>query len=483
MTLFKIKRTATGSWEVVPSKWGKKFIHVDFTTVGRTNRNCGGTVTPYGSILTAEEYPMPSNAALNAGGMGFSDTSDFTIPAGNGIYSGRVLKRYQQMGWIVEVDPSSAKATKKFYAMGNFSHEDIVCMNDGVTVYLTEDNSPSCLYKFVGDEVHNYTSGQLYVYKQSADGEGGSWLALPMELDSLLNIQAIAFRHGATLFTRLEGICKNAGETKLYFAETGSDHCDYRYAMQAGGAMAFQNVYLDTLAGAVKDSILQDYYGRLWVFDVAENTCRVLLAGGTAQDGKTNFANPDNICTVQYAEGKEFLFVQEDLNGISFGRQPAYITDGTQVVSEMYCLDLSKTVQSLDSIYRFALGPQGSELSGVSFSEDGNVLFLNIMHPNAANPAPYNNAVTLAVSGLREFLLNAVSTVTQHSAEAPFYIFPNPADKRVHFSKIANINVFTTAGDLIIAKQQVLTLDVNTLPTGMYFIKTDYGDLYKLVIQ
>lgn len=483
LTLFKIRYISSGGWRVVPSVWDKKYINVDFSEVGGINRNCSGTVTPYGNILLAEEFPVGSNSALYAGGMGFSDTSDFIIPAGNGMYSGSVLKKYQQMGWITEVDPKHAKAVRKIYAMGNFSHEDMVCMDDGKTVYLTEDNSPACFYKFISDEADNYVSGQLYVFRQSEDAGSGEWIALPMELDSLLNIKYIALQHGATLFSRLEGICKNTSGTKLYFSETGSDACNYEWALLAGGKMAKQITYLDTLYGAVQDSILQDYYGRVWQFDTETNACAPLIEGGTASDGITNLANPDNLEYVSYAGGKEYLFIQEDLNGISYGRQPSYITDGYAAVPEMYCLDMSIPSPTVETISRFALGPKGSEIAGVSFNTNGNVLFMNIMHPSSANPFPYNNSITVAVTGLKYFLNHPGLDIETPPAQNTIQIFPNPADNVLHFSSATDVSVFDASGKYVFSEQNTTHLNTSSLAAGIYFLYITPQQLIKVIIQ
>ncbi|MBC8047894.1 MAG: DUF839 domain-containing protein [Fimbriimonadaceae bacterium] len=386
------------------------------------------------------------------------------------------------MGWIVEVDPFTTTAIKKYYSMGNFSHEDILCMSDGKTVYLTEDNSPCCLYKFIADEKNNYTTGQLYAYKQNANAAGGSWLALPMQLDSLLITHDIAFRYGATTFSRLEGICKNADETKIYFSETGNDACNYIYALFYGAMPAKQIQYLDTIYGSPADGIYSDYYGRVWEFDISTKACKPLIEGGTAADGKTNFSNPDNLAFVQYGTKREFLFMQEDLNGISFGRLPPHIISGADIIPEIYCLDLSKEDVTINDLQRFAIGPKGSETCGITFSNDGNTVFMNVMHPNVYNSFPFNNSVTLAVTGLRDYLLSEVTNISDVQSTT-FSIYPNPATRELHFSKIADVVLYDVNGKLMLMKENVRSIDVSRLEKGVYFIDAvEYG-IYKIIFQ
>lgn len=483
MTMFKIQKDVAGSWQVVPSRWGKKFINVDFSNIGGTNHNCSGAITPFGTVLSAEEFPLQSNAALFADSTGFTDTSDYIIPPGNGIYSGRILKHWQQIGWMAEVDPDLFSAVRKYYSMGYFSHEDAVCMSDGKTVYLTDDNTPSVLFKFVADEINNYVSGQLYAYSQHESGTGGSWLPLPMQMDSLLDIRRIALTKGATIFTRLEGICANTAETKLYFTETGSDYANQHEGIYYGGKPVLQTQRLDTLFGSVKDSIYNDYYGRVWEMDLADNTCFPLIEGGNGSDGKTNFSNPDNVSVFRYGPEREFLFVQEDLNGVSYNRQPPYIISGAAVVPEIYCLDLKTENPTVDSLQRFIIGPKGCETSGGSFSADGNTFFMNVLHPSLANPYPFNNSCTIAVSGLKQFLMDEITTDITDKPQNSFYVFPNPAGRELLFNKKADIYFFDDTGNILFSRQNTNILDISSLNSGVYFIRTAEGEVQKVVIQ
>ncbi|MBC7449955.1 MAG: DUF839 domain-containing protein, partial [Cytophagales bacterium] len=129
--------------------------NVDFTIVGGTYDNCSGTlVEGKNTILTAEEGTPESNEALSKHGRGYRDVSDF-----NG------LPRYKNTGWIVEVDPKTNKAIQKLYGMGRFYHESVLVMEDGKTVYLTDDFAPSVFFKFIAEQKNDFSKGQLYAYK------------------------------------------------------------------------------------------------------------------------------------------------------------------------------------------------------------------------------------------------------------------------------------------------------------------------------
>ncbi len=386
MTVFEVKRDQNGEWQVIGN-----FNNVDFTTVGGTNVNCGGATSYHGTFLTAEEYPQSSNAGLYAGGNGVQDTSDYMIPAGNGTYSGTVLKKFENYGWMVEVDPLSATALRKVYAMGRFSHEGGWCMPDKKTVYLTDDFTPGVFFKFVADKPGDYRSGQLYAYKQGANGVGGSWITLPMDINSLINIRDIAISMGATTFIRLEWIVEANG--KLYITETGLDNTGtaLKEALLAGGNIAKHQWDLNHNG----DTTFTDYYGRVLELDLKTLTVRPYINGGTSTNGKYNLSNPDGIATVRQ-NGKRYLVINEDLNGRSFNRMPAGVNYN---ICEIYYVDLGLENPTVDDAKLFASGSPNAETTGGVFTPDGSTYFVNNQHPASSNPAPWNKAATLAITG------------------------------------------------------------------------------------
>lgn len=404
MTVFEVKKDSKGDWGVVG-----KFKNVDFSKVGGTNVNCGGAHTPWGTALTAEEYPQGSNAGLFANGNGIQDTADWTIPAGNGMYSGSTIKKFENYGWMVEIDLASATGLRKLYSMGRFSHEGGWCMPDGKTVYLTDDFTPGVLFKFVANKANDYREGQLYAYKQGANGVGGSWITLPMDLNSLINIREVAISMGATTFIRLEWVLER--NNKLYITETGIDNTGsvLKTAMNNGGGIANHHWTL-THNG---DTTFTDYYGRVLELDLKTLTCRPYINGGTHSSGKWNFSNPDGLSVVKQ-NGKEYLVINEDLNGLSQNRMPA---GATATVCEIYYVDLSIKNPSLNDLKLFGAGSKGAETTGGYFTPDGSTYFVNNQHPSGSNAAPWNNSGTIAITGFTIPQGNVIAQ--QHSVTPP----------------------------------------------------------------
>ena len=148
-----------GKWEVDDT------VPVDFSKV-YTVANCSGTVTPWNTIITCEEYTSIEVEEDPR----FGWEKDLN---GDG---------YHDLGWAVEIDPVNKKIIDqngdrndedKLWAMGNFKHENAVIHPNLKTVYQGADDTKGqgYLFKFVADNPQDLSSGSLFVYagdKQSS---------------------------------------------------------------------------------------------------------------------------------------------------------------------------------------------------------------------------------------------------------------------------------------------------------------------------
>lgn len=338
-------------------KWSvsKKPSGIDFSTVGETINNCGGKETPYGTILSAEEY--------------YTDKESELLSYMGSDYRFGDTKATNNFGYLVEIDPKTKKAIRKLKKLGRFSHEDAICMPDGKTVYITNDESPAVLFKFVAQEKNNYTEGQLYAYS-----EAKKWITLPMDPESLLNIRHEAFKRGATTFTRHEWV--TLINNKLYLTETGKDNISYATYLKNGASLPS---YYDS-------SFVDDPYGRILCLDLSNDSLFVELEGG--QYGEFMFSNPD--CITSYKkDGNDYLIINEDIVGLDRDRDKT----GKQVM-DVFRYNLK--TKELEKILR---SPKGAETTGGIFDHYGNYL-LNIQHPNKDNKKPFNRSSLLMVKGL-----------------------------------------------------------------------------------
>jgi len=378
VTIIQLKQTLGGHWEQLASPRA-----VDFSPVGGTWNNCLGGQTPWGTVLTSEEYEPSSNKELYKNGKGVRDTS-----ALNGY------DRYLNYGWMVELDPASGQVLGKRWAMGRFSHEGALCMPDERTVYLMDDYTPSIFFKFVADQPRDLFAGTLYAYKLGPDGRTGTWLALPRTREAMNNARNEALKLGATIFIRLEDVELSADGKALYITETGLDSAPLDKAIALGGVLAPHHA-----AQLATEGSITDYYGRLFVFDLQNQTLDLLMACGPTAESQMLLTNPDNI---GYNPKGNYLLIHEDINGTSQGRAPEGFKD---VKNELFLLDLNaqgigpNNTYSPAQLQRVLIVPYGAETTGGCWSPDFKTYFLNIQHPNAGNQPPYNFDTTIAITG------------------------------------------------------------------------------------
>ena len=376
-SVLEMFRDSTGGWKVVGLPHG-----IDFTGVGGTLKNCLGAVTPWGTVLTSEEVePGPNDLCKDSASCMVRDSSQ----AGG-------WARWKNYGWMVEVDPYQRKALGKRYGMGRFMHEGAYCMPDNRTVYLIDDAAPGAFFKFVADRPKDLSAGTLYAVKPSLDAKGGEWITLPRERDSLLYARQVAFQKGATIFFRMEDIELHP-DGGFIISETGLDSIDFAQAMGWGGVPA---KHLERFH--VGNQVYDDKYGRLLRYDPAVNSITVMLEGGQGKDDASiHLSNPDNLAV---DVKRKMLVIHEDLVGQDAGRLPK--GKAAPLINEIYFLDLSKPNPKLDDLMRFAVIPAGAESTGPVWNTDFSALFFNLQHPNRDNPAPFDRACTVVVTGWPE---------------------------------------------------------------------------------
>ncbi len=357
-------------WEVI----GKK-RNVDFSAVGGTILNCGGTITPNGYILSAEEYFPQSNEEIEK------------YISQLGKFNGK--PKFENFGWMVMVNPSSAQASQKVINFGRYVHEDAHCTKDGMTVYLTDDFCPGVFFKFQCIRPNDYTEGQLYAYQQSVDGNSGSWLALPMDYESLKNAREVAIKMGATMFVRQEWVDEANG--KIYITETGTDSIDFTKGVKLGGTTPN---YLESKKTGTHKYF--DPYGRILVFDPSTNKMEPLIEGGLMSDGGF-FSNPDGL-HVAKIKGKTYLLINEDIIDLTHGRVDKNAELSNQYYNDIYFYDLSLPADR-NSLRRFAVGPRGCETTGSWYVPATKTYFFSVHGPDRTNPEPFNKSCVVAVSG------------------------------------------------------------------------------------
>ncbi|HBF19370.1 MAG TPA: hypothetical protein DDW81_04680 [Cryomorphaceae bacterium] len=299
---------------------------VDFftTSLVTTTRNCSGGITPWGTVITAEE-------STNGGDLN--------------------LDGYQDVGWLVEIDPVTSKVvdydgdgnSDKLWAMGRMNHENVVVSHDNVTAYYGEDGGTHCVYKFVANTPGDLSSGSVYVLKldqpfsnNEPGSTTGSWVQVPNTTQTdCNNLNSVAASLGGTNFNGVEDVEISPLDGKIYFTAKGRNRV-FRFTDNGANVSNFetfvggtsyilntdQGIFTEPW-GSGNDNLAFDDQGNLWVL----------------QDGGNNY----------------IWVVRPDHS------------------------------QASPKVELFASMPAGSEPTGLTFSPDHRFGFFSVQHPSSSN--------------------------------------------------------------------------------------------------
>ena len=365
--------TSTKLWQLTKSR----AVSFSAPSLVQTIRNCSGGITPWGTVLTAEESVTSND--INADG-------------------------YKDYGWLVEIDPVTAQVmshnqagTKdKLWQMGIMNHENVVINDAGTTAYYGEDGGTHMVYKYVMDTPNNLASGNLYVLKLDQGLSGGNpvattgqWIQVPNKLQAdQNNTAALALSLGGTSFNGVEDIEISPLDGKVYFTAKGLDKV---YRMTDNG-MTLSNV--ETFVGGASTA---------YTFNTAQGM--KTESWGDGNDNLT-FDELGNLWVLQDG-GKNYIWVIGP--------------DHTQ---------------ANPNVRLFASMPAGSEPTGLTFTPDKKFGFFSIQHPNSTistdvdatgNAIDYRGKSATIVVALQQFLgttgsLGTVEVVNENDVT----VAPNP---------------------------------------------------------
>ncbi|MER6154664.1 alkaline phosphatase PhoX [Streptomyces sp. NPDC001868] len=298
--------------------------------IAGTAVNCAGGPTPWGTWLTCEE------------------TED---KAGTNGYT-------KDHGFIFEVDPADPhrSGAVPLTAMGRFQHEAVAVDPRRGVVYETEDafEKPFGLfYRFLpnrpkGGPGSLRAGGRLQamrvpgvpdlspIQEPGACFEGIEWVDVPDPLAGQTPIRHQDFGPGGiTHAQKLEG-CYWGGR-RVYFVSS--------FARSADGSAA-------------------DHYGQIWRYDPDHRTLTLVIAFGPDTDLQLPGESPDNICLAPSGG----LMVSEDGNGA----QHVY---GVTRRGHVYAM--ARNAHNIGT----PSDPEWGEFAGVTFSPDGDTMYVNCYTP------------------------------------------------------------------------------------------------------
>ncbi|OHU85084.1 MULTISPECIES: alkaline phosphatase PhoX [Pseudoalteromonas] len=163
MSRLKMSKDTKGKWSVTEA------MMVDFDSVQGTAANCFGSMSPWGTPLTSEEWIVNSSVTSTTAAS-WNDPADTRTDGIEALVAPDFPNPYRY-GYIAEVqNPTSASPdVVKHFTIGRYEHENSVVMPDERTVYSSQDDTGGVLFKFVADHPKDLSSGTLYGAKLTQD--------------------------------------------------------------------------------------------------------------------------------------------------------------------------------------------------------------------------------------------------------------------------------------------------------------------------
>lgn len=149
---------------------------LDFSSIDGTWVNCFGTVSPWGTPLSAEELYFDDSADwFNTEYKYFSNPQAVAQYMGYPTDGSGEWGNMYNYGYNVEIGTNNTVATadeanievEKRFALGRFSHENAVVLADNRTVLQSDDGSNVVFFKFVADTANDLSAGTLYAAKMT----------------------------------------------------------------------------------------------------------------------------------------------------------------------------------------------------------------------------------------------------------------------------------------------------------------------------
>lgn len=167
MYLSELSKDANGKLTVMSTR------PIDFSSVKGFWTPCAGSVTPWGTHMSSEEYPADARkteAALEAGNVAGLDSYEQNMLRYWGLSTSSTVDEVKAVyspynyGFAVEVsvDGSGTTTVKKHYAAGRRALELAYVLPDQRTVYLSDDGTNDAFYMFVAKRPGDLSEGKLY---------------------------------------------------------------------------------------------------------------------------------------------------------------------------------------------------------------------------------------------------------------------------------------------------------------------------------
>ena len=362
-----------------------------------TFNNCAGGMTPWGTYLTCEEnFSYHFSGKLAKGHSEQQNHQRYNVPVDLFKWSkldqrfdiGKEPNEPNRFGWVVEIDPlDPTSIPKKRTAMGRFKHEgaeNVIAPDGRLVVYMGDDQRFEYLYKFVSRDavdlenrqsnLNLLDNGTLFVARFFADGKV-SWLPLSYENEALkaefesqaeilLEPRRAADILQATPLDRPEDVVPNHRNGSVYVMLTNNT----RRTEPNVANPRIENTF-GHIIEISEDQ--ENFAGESGSWEIlvkcGDPSKPEHQADWNSQTSKNGwFASPDNASL----DPQGRLWVSSD-------QSEKALISGT--ADGLWSLDTQGDSRGTGKM--FYRVPNGAELCGPVFSDDGESLFMAIQHP------------------------------------------------------------------------------------------------------
>ena len=396
------------------------------TEVLGTLNNCAGGVTPWGTVLSAEENFNSFFANFDA--VDFGEITDGArlekIGARYGVRGMETVTQFEQyydrfdlakepreinrFGWMVEVDPYDPDyVPRKRTAMGRMKHEAATASitEDGrVAFYMGDDERFEYVYKFLtadrfveGDPARNRNlldEGTLYVARFDVDLAGnrvGRWLPMthgegPLtpangfanQAEVLVNARGAADLLGATKMDRPEDIERNPVNGGVYIALTNNTDRGVRNGQDTPDP---NDDSFFAQEGPANPRSPNPYGHVIELFEDGNDsaatrfTWSIFLLCGDPEDPSTYFAGYDKSDVSPISAPDNVMFDAQGNLWLATDGQP-----GTIGVNDAFHV-VPVSGPERGHVQQFLSVPVGAEACGPELTPDNRTLFCAVQHP------------------------------------------------------------------------------------------------------
>ncbi len=365
-----------------------------------TFNNCAGGVTPWGTVLVAEENidgyfkgkskdarEADNHKRMGIGGAGYGwHTLDSRFDVEKEPHEPN------RFGWVWEYDPyDPTSVPTKRTAIGRFKHEGATptLNHDGrVVLYTGDDEKFQFIYKFVSAKKYNPKKSEInktlldegILYAAKFDEESITWLPLvhgsaPLDAsngfasqaDVLIETRRAAQLMGATPMDRPEDIEVSPTTGRVYVSLTNNTSRDKTDA--ANPRPSNKHGHIIELTPPTTKGEKKDHAATRFEWDI------FLLAG--------NPTDADDAAFYQDAPSEHGWLSCPDNLGFDPKGNLWITTDGQPHTMDkadgIYVAACSGPTRGVP--YHLYNAPRGAEVTGPCFTPDGSTMFVSIQHP------------------------------------------------------------------------------------------------------